>query len=340
MAIPDNYLFTARDVCTELQFSTSPSSSNPTLTEFLIDAPNSSFDSTYEGSQICLRNFRGFELMREITKTADINESTGVGFDSAGNAWYTTRNYNSVVKVNLTTYAQTCYPTTYRPRGIDGDASGNVWTANVNDGSVSKYTSSGVETNYVCAALSGPWDIVFDGTDMWTANYSNDTVAKITPTGVVTTYTVGDTPFNITFDGTYIWTGNQGDHSVSRVSLGGTVTTYTCPTLLKTPRGIAYNGTDIFVGNQTDASIVRVTTAGVMTCFTAGIESTFTVNIAGGCGYVWARNSSDEVIRVSGDGTVRKYNGGYSNYEAAFNPSTGLIFIGGSLACMLKMGGV
>lgn len=72
----------------------------------------------------------------------------------------------------------TIYPIGVSPRGIVFDGT-NMWTANLNDNSVSRITPGGVVTTFPIGAGTSPRGIAFDGINIWTANYSGNSVTKI-----------------------------------------------------------------------------------------------------------------------------------------------------------------
>ena len=94
----------------------------------------------------------------------------------------------------FTTHAQTvtqawaALASTASPIGIAIDASGNVYTTNYNNSTVSKITSAGVVTQSWAALASGASSagIAISATgNVYTANYGNNTVSKITGAAVV-----------------------------------------------------------------------------------------------------------------------------------------------------------
>ena len=67
-----------------------------------------------------------------------------------------------------------------------------------------------------------PEGVAFDGTHIWTANSNDGMVSKIVAaTGVVTaTIDIGNVPNAVAFDGTHIWTTDCGDRTVSKIAVG------------------------------------------------------------------------------------------------------------------------
>jgi streptogramin lyase len=106
------------------------------------------------------------------------------------------------------------------PRGITIDASGNIYTANINANNVSKITPSGVSTILGTTGTT-PSGITIDASgNVYTANQSSNNVTKITPSGVSTILgTTGTLPSGITIDASgNIYTANHGSNNVSKIT--------------------------------------------------------------------------------------------------------------------------
>jgi len=77
----------------------------------------------------------------------------------------------------------------YDPYAIAIDSNNNVYTANRNNNTISKVTSTDVIT-YTFATLNSndkPYGIAIDSNNnVYTANYNNSTISKVTSSGVLT----------------------------------------------------------------------------------------------------------------------------------------------------------
>ena len=105
-----------------------------------------------------------------------------------------------------------------------------------------------------------PSGIAFDGTNMWTANRQDGSVTRITPSGVMTTYTgAGGYPLDIAFDGTNMWTANEGGASVSKITPSGVITTYPLIGQDPNPAGIAFDGTNMWVTSSGLNGVIKIT---------------------------------------------------------------------------------
>jgi len=146
MAVPDTTTFRMSDVVNELQLD---GCSTMSLSQLFTCAPNVSFDSSYEGSQICLLNYRNYNLITGWTITAGAIPM-GVTYDGT-NVW--TANYarNSVSKISPTSVETEYSGTCAQPLAIIYDGT-NLWTANHSSCSVSRITTSGTITNVVLGA--------------------------------------------------------------------------------------------------------------------------------------------------------------------------------------------
>jgi streptogramin lyase len=153
------------------------------------------------------------------------------------------------------------------PVGICADSSGNVWTANVGDNSVTKITQSGQMTTYPGTG-EAPERIIFDGYNIWTCNAKNNSVTKVTQDGKIVTYAgTGEEPVGITFDGVNIWTCNLLGNSVTKVTQSGLMTTYTIPSEMgREPMNITFDGVNIWTLNDDD-SATKISPNGEMTKF-------------------------------------------------------------------------
>ncbi|MCL4557428.1 MAG: fibronectin type III domain-containing protein [Deltaproteobacteria bacterium] len=112
------------------------------------------------------------------------------------------------------------------PNGIAIDASGNVWTANENDGTVTKLSSNGSVIGTFTAGTY-PWGIAIDASgNVWVVNNTcGGTVTKLASNGsLIGTYSVGCYPSNLAIDKSgNVWVVNNNTSSVTELSSSGSV---------------------------------------------------------------------------------------------------------------------
>jgi hypothetical protein len=137
---------------------------------------------------------------------------------------------------------------------------GDLWTANQYNASVSRITQAGVVTKF-CGTGSAPTAIAFDGTNMWTSNAesgSHGSVSKISPSGTITNYSgVGSCPHGIAFDGTNMWTSNTCSNNISKITSSGSISTY--GSTGSKPWGITFDGTYLWTSNYADCTVTKIT---------------------------------------------------------------------------------
>jgi sugar lactone lactonase YvrE len=138
---------------------------------------------------------------------------TGIAFDSSGNA-YVGSFGNLITKysasgANLGTFASTGL------NGVEGlavDRSGNVYAANWNDGTVTKFTPAGGGSVFA-SGFSNPGGLALDASgNLYVANVGGTTVQRVTPGGVVSTFATGlNGPGGVAFDaGGDLYVSNLG----------------------------------------------------------------------------------------------------------------------------------
>jgi virginiamycin B lyase len=192
------------------------------------------------------------------------------------------------------------------PYAICADSSGNVWTANVTDNSVTKITQSGQMTTYPGTG-EAPEKIVYDGSNLWTCNAMGNSVTKITQSGQMTTFTgTGEEPVGITFDGSNVWTCNLLGNSVTKVTQSGQMTTYPLKGIGKSPVDITFDGSNIWTVNN-DSSATRISPDGEMTKFKLLPWGQINI-VSDQNGNVWVENFGlHSVSKITNTGQMTSY---------------------------------
>ncbi len=138
------------------------------------------------------------------------------------------------------------------PKGIAVDSSGNVWTANAGNNSVSEFANTGAALSgpagYAVGTSAVPAAIAIDlNGNAWVANSGNSTVSEISPGGgTVTPFNGGSisAPMGLAIDASNnVWVANSGNGgSVTEITPGSTPTYANYPsTGIAVPTAIALN---------------------------------------------------------------------------------------------------
>jgi len=304
MGVPDNFAFTIKDVCAELQITGASNASLDDMMNGSCAAPKITYDPTYAGDATCMRNFRNYCLTGPgIGGWASYGGPGQSAFDGT-NMWIA-HFAGSVTKVSsggtiLNNYTGLGAGT----RGIAFDGT-NMWTANRNGNNVSKITPAGSVTNYSVGASSLPVGIAFDGTNMWTVGAC---ISKITPAGSVTSWShSGAIPRGIAFDGTNMWATdicNAG--AVYKITPTGTKTcygyTYTSGSGARYPYGIAFDGTSMWTGNFGDYGITKINISTGARTYHEFLSDVSPVSLNFDGTYLWAGSDTND------GGRIAKYN--------------------------------
>ena len=164
------------------------------------------------------------------------------------------------------------------PSAIAIDASGNVYTLNQNNNTVSKITSAGVVTQF-WASLPGPQltGIAVDASgNVYTTDYFNSSVSKTTSAGVTTQNwaQVGSTePNAIAIDAAgNVYTTSYKLSAVMKITSVGAVLSWA--ELGTGPSSIAIDASgNVYTANYDNNTVSKITSAGVVTRSWAALAS-------------------------------------------------------------------
>jgi hypothetical protein len=203
------------------------------------------------------------------------------------------------------------------PYAIAVDASGNVYTANYGNNTVSKITSAGVVTQTwaTLASTATPYAIAVDASgNVYTANSTNHTVSKITSAGVVTqtwaTLASGATPRGIAIDASgNVYTANYSLNTVSKITSAGVVTqTWAALASGATPINIAIDASgNIYTANLNGYTVSKITSAGVVTQTWAALafgSSPWDITVDASGNVYTANNTNNTVSKITSAGVV------------------------------------
>ncbi len=213
-----------------------------------------------------------------------------------------------------------------QPDGLAVDSAGNLYVANLGDGTVSKVTPAGVKTTFA-SGLENPGGLVFDAAgNLYIANSIENTVMMVTPQGVMSTFATGlNTPFGLAFDSAgNLYVSNVGNSTVSELSRTGlpiaTITGFNLPSAL------AVDGDgNLYVANLGDGTVSKVSPGGKPATFASGFNDP-TGLIFDSAGNLYVANN--------GDGTLSKVppaGGTSTTFVSGFNGPFGLAFAAGDI---------
>ena len=204
-----------------------------------------------------------------------------------------------------------------QPATIAIDASGNVYTANYNNNTVSKITSGGTVTKAWATLANNayPQSIAIDGSgNVYTANNNNNTVSKVTSGGSVTqawaTLANNAFPYAIAIDGSgNVYTANTGNNTVSKITSGGSVTqTWATLDPYAYAQSIAIDGSgNVYTANYGNNTVSKITSGGSVTQAWATLASDaypYGIAIDGSGNVYTANNNNNTVSKITSGGTV------------------------------------
>jgi len=238
---------------------------------------------------------------------------------SDGNLWIADYGYasaNRIVRmtpVGGATFFQVPTPNAGAVQLVLGP-DGNIWFTETNAGQIGSITPSGTIMEFICpSAGATPSGTVTDPDgNLWYAD-RNATIGRITPKGQITEFSVpGAAPVGITSGpDRNLWFADQNG-SIGRVTTAGVITMFPVPSPnAEDPQALAF-GSD---GNiwYTNINMInfapvvgRMTTAGFATEFLCDGASLSNSIVGGPDGNVWFTVLTDEVVRITPDGTQMK----------------------------------
>lgn len=100
-------------------------------------------------------------------------------------------------------------------------ASGSVWTANFDEGTVSRIDPVSMHVAASIAVDAGPITVAAAGNALWVASFTAGTVSRIdvTTNRVSATVATGTQPVGLSFVGSTLWVFNQGDGTAAIIDV-------------------------------------------------------------------------------------------------------------------------
>lgn len=179
----------------------------------------------------------------------------------------------AVVQLQAQSFSQFGGMTGNGPWEITIDASGNIYTSNQSDNTITQMTALGVTTQLWATVGANPWGIVVDASgNVYTANSGTNTVSKVSAGGAVTSIIVGNNPYKLNLDKLgNVYVSNYNSNNISQISSSGTVTT-PFGTVGTGPFGMAIDGNNnIYVGNIISKTITKINSNGTSTTLIASL---------------------------------------------------------------------
>lgn len=269
---------------------------------------------------------------------AGSNSIAGITSDASGNVFAAIKLNNSQSKISKLSPEGTIIQSW--PIGtnlgfgnwpITIDGSGNIYTANAGNGTVSKLSSAGQFTETWASLLLpiGPRKItVAPNGNFFIANQRNNTVSKITPSGTVSqdwAILADDAePVDVVTDlSGNVFTANYGLNTISKITPDGTASV-AWATLASNanPNALAVNSSgDIFSANPTNSTISKISANGTTIQTWASLDgNAYPVDIAfDNLGNLFILNLNNHTIsKIIPDGTVTQIFAQLSNTGSAY----------------------
>jgi sugar lactone lactonase YvrE len=159
------------------------------------------------------------------------------------------------------------------PAGLAFDASGNLFVAEVNTGTIYKVTRTGTKTIFA-SSLAGPGGVAFDAAgNLYEGDTAGGTITKITPAGAKSTFASGlNGPGGLAVDSSgNVFEPDQFSGLIYKFTPAGTRTTFA--SLLQRPIALAFDAAgNLFESDRNSGNIFKFTPAGMQTTFASGLD--------------------------------------------------------------------
>jgi sugar lactone lactonase YvrE len=203
------------------------------------------------------------------------------------------------------------------PYGLAFDTSGNLYSSNLNNNSISKITPNGSVTPFVNSGLNSPRSLAFDALgNLYCANFNNNNIVKITTNGSVSTFVAFiNRPIAINFDRFQkLYCCLYSDSQIIRIETNGSYSLFVNSGLDR-PNGLAFDTSgNLYCANYNSNTISQIKPNGNVTTFVnSGLSNP--VGLAfDTSGNLYCSNVGDNSIsKITPNGSVSTFVDGLNN---------------------------
>ncbi len=164
--------------------------------------------------------------------------------------------------------------------GIAFDPQGNLYVANSQANTITKYSAGNGGSLFVSGLANGlnnPTGLAFDSAgNLFVANYGNDTIWKFNSSGVGMQFTATglNKPNGLAFDTAGNLFAANSNNSISKFTASGSPLAPYFNANLNVPVGLAFDSSDnLFVSNVAGNSIVKFDTMGMGSVFASNVPT-------------------------------------------------------------------
>jgi sugar lactone lactonase YvrE len=164
--------------------------------------------------------------------------------------------------------------------------------------------------------------------DVYVADLGNGTVTEVTPAGVVTTFASGfNAPAGMTFDSAgNLFVADAGDGSVREITQAGTVSNFA--TGFNHPDALAFDAEgNLYVASFNSNSVLKVTPAGVVSTFASGFNEPDGLAFDSTGNLYVASAGNGTLKKVSPAGQASTYAAGFNNPDGLALDSHGNLYV-------------
>ena len=188
----------------------------------------------------------------------------------------TTSGVGSTIAASVNTFAST---TLNVPYGLAFDSSGNLYAANYNDSTISKFNASGGYVSNINSDLVAPYGLAFDSSgNLYASNFDN-TISKFNAAGTFLSQINSNLngPQALAFDSTgNLYAANLSNSTISKFNSSGTFLSQINSNLGR-PQGLAVDSTgNLYAANFNTNTISKFDSSGTfLTSWSTGSTPNF-----------------------------------------------------------------
>jgi sugar lactone lactonase YvrE len=231
----------------------------------------------------------------------------------------------ATIAASMNTFASTNLST---PLGLAFDPSGNLYSVNNGNATISKFNASGGYVSNISSNLNGPQCLAFDSSgNLYVTNYNNSTISKFNASGTFLSQINSNLsgPVGLAFDSTgNLYASNVNNDTISKFNASGGFVSIINSTLSGT-YALAFDSSDnLYAANYNNNSISKFNSAGT---FLSQINS----NLSGPAGLAFdssgnlyaANYNNNSISKFNSTGTfLTSWSTGSNPNYLAFKPVT------------------